>query len=145
MERSVPIPDKFVLAKLVRLRRLLEQEAGRSGPWAHSVCVETREVHVAVWDWRPAAGLVKETIIPIFDRAAKAVEDVPCTDEDPTDAYARNIRVRIANLRRYIDGLESAIAPGDPLEEAPAVGPVEIPPLETVADTASDQRPHGPA
>lgn len=138
MGQSTPVPDKFVLAKLVRLRDLLGEETGRTALWAHSVCVETRKVHIAVWDFRPAAELVEKTVIRAFKRAADGVEGVRPTDEHPTDGYAQNIRVRIANLGRYVKKLESAIAPGAPLEEPPALGPVEIPALEIVTRMVSD-------
>jgi len=102
---------------MARLCELVDRDTPRDGAWAQEVCIVTREIHVAVWEWEAERSIVQDVVVPAFQRAHEAMVALSPSEEYPTDAYARNVMVRIKNLDRYVGGQESLIDPDDRLED----------------------------
>jgi hypothetical protein len=117
---EVDVADARIERATNELLAFMADGSAKDGPWAHDVCALTREIHVGVWDWLPGAQVVEAVVIPAFITAQREVEAIPPTDDHPTDAYARNIRVRRMNLGNYVRGEESAVTPTDDRLEDPA-------------------------
>ncbi len=88
-------------------------EAIRTGRWASDRSNDTRDIHLAVWSFRPDPSYVHTVVIPLFERTRSALRRVPVEDDysDSIPEFSENIEMRIGNLHRFVAGKPSVTDP----------------------------------
>lgn len=79
--------------------------------YAHGRCLESEELHEAVWSWEPDKSDVQSKVIPALEDALRLMQlaNVEEHQKEFLAGYINNIRARIDNLRdRYLEDLPSA-------------------------------------
>ena len=103
------------VAKLNRV--LANRVAPRDLAWTEQRCIDSRRIHLKVWKCEPDPAYVEDVIIHVLEKTCSAIiaakANVPSTKRHKPAGFAKNVLVRIANLRRYIAGEDSAFDPGE--------------------------------
>ena len=108
---------------LTALRRTMaDKSARRDYEWAGLRCVDSRAIHLAVWEDKPAREDVDREVIPLLQKVYVALlatkkTVTPAKRARRVGEYAKNVLARIVNIERYIEGKGSAF---DPAEIEPA-------------------------
>ena len=92
---------------------------GRDRDWAHRRCTESRKLHEAIWECRPKREYVFKHVIPLLEDVQRAVQAISVNGgyRRQVKGFARNVGLRVKNLRRYAEGKCSRFAPSAVLKK----------------------------
>lgn len=119
---------------LEQLREWLARPAGeRSGKSAYGMCALSRRIHERVWESCPPRSWVAEEVVPALGEVGREIPNCGIADDYTQflPVFARNVRLRVCNLKRYVKGDPPNFAPGAKLDDD-----LEIPSIESIMRSA---------